>query len=204
MVRDLPQAILFDLDGVLINSYRLWFHLLNHAARELGYPPIPDEVYRTTWGQSTTADHEAFFQRHEVEAIEAFYDAHYFEHLDHLEVPEEVPSLFDELRQRGLKGAVVTNTQSSLAREIVKRAGARPDVIVGGSDVTRGKPAPDMLFRAAKLLEVPIGSTWMVGDSRYDSEAARAAEVFFVGVGIRGDLRVGRVGEVLDLLPFSI
>lgn len=204
-MRNLPKAILFDLDGVLIDSYRLWFHLLNHTARELGYPPISDEMYRASWGQSTTADRDTFFQGHNVEEIEAFYDAHYFEHLEHLDVPEEVPSLFEQLRELGLKSAVVTNTQSSLAREIVKRAGATPDVVVGGSDVARGKPAPDMLFLAAELLDVPIGSTWMVGDSRYDSEAARAAEVFFVGVGgIRGDLRVTRVGEVLDLLPFPI
>ena len=71
---DRPRAILFDLDGVLIDSYWVWFHLLNQTARELGYPEISDEVYRTTWGQSTTADRDAFFPRHEVAEIEAFYD----------------------------------------------------------------------------------------------------------------------------------
>ena len=80
---DTLRTILFDLDGVLIDSYPVWFQLLNHAARELGYPAISTELYETSWGQSTTADRDAFFSNHEVSEVEAFYDAHYFDHLDH-------------------------------------------------------------------------------------------------------------------------
>ncbi len=197
---DTPRAILFDLDGVLIDSYPVWFQLLNHAARELGYPAISTELYETSWGQSTTDDRDAFFPNHEVSEVEAFYDAHFFEHLDHLGVPEEVPKVFARLAEGELTSAVCTNTQASIAAEIVKRSGAAPDVIVGGDDVPKGKPAPDMLLRACELLRVSPSEAWMIGDSRYDREAAEAAEVYFIGIGIDGAQRLSRLSDLLELL----
>lgn len=196
-----PRAILFDLDGVLIDSYRVWFHLLNHTARLLGYPEIPDAIYAQCWGQSTSADRDAFFPRHSIADVESAYDAHYFEHLEHLRIPDEVPSLFQHLASRNIRTAVVTNTQASLASRLVERAGATPDVIVGGGDAARPKPAPDSVLLACERLDVPTAESWMVGDSVYDEKAAEAAGVFFVGVGIDGARRIGSVGGVLDWIP---
>lgn len=197
---DLPAAILFDLDGVLIDSYRVWYHLLNQTARLLGYPEIPDALYAQCWGQSTSADRDAFFPRHSVAEVEASYEAHYFEHLEHLEVPDEVPAVFERLRARDIRTAVVTNTQTSLASRLVKRAGARPDVIVGGGDAPKPKPAPDPVLLACERLAAPTEGSWMVGDSVYDQKAAEGAGVLFVGVGIDGARRIERVGELLDWL----
>ena len=143
---DTPRAILFDLDGVLIDSYPVWFQLLNHAARELGYPAISTELYETR-GKARRRIGTRSSRTMKVSEVEAFYDAHYFDHLDHLGVPEELPAVFARLAERQLTSAVCTNTQASLAIEIVKRTGARPDFIVGGNDVPKGKPAPDMLLR---------------------------------------------------------
>ena len=195
-----PRAILFDLDGVLIESYAVWFHLLNQTSRGLGYSGISEELYRLSWGQSTLADRDRFFPQHSVDEVERFYQEHYFEHLEHLVVPEEVPALFLELREKRIATAVVTNTQKSLATSIVAKAGATPDVVVGGGDAPRSKPAPDPLLLAARLLNVPPKEAWMVGDTTFDRDAAREAGMWFVGVGVPGDARVERVGGILDLI----
>jgi HAD superfamily hydrolase (TIGR01509 family) len=195
-----PRAILFDLDGVLIDSYRVWFHLLNQTARVLGYPAISHELYQDTWGQSTLADRDAFFPGHSVEDVERFYQEHYFEHLEHLEVPEEVQEVFRALRTARIRTAVVTNTQKSLATSIVARSGATPDVVVGGGDAPRGKPAPDLLLHAARLLNVGPEKAWMVGDTPFDRDAARSAGMWFVGLRMEGDVRVEAVREVLRLV----
>lgn len=195
-----PEAVLFDLDGVLIDSYPVWFHLLNQAARELGYPPIPQTLYHECWGQSTTADRDRFFPGRALSEVEDFYQKHYFEHIEHLRLPEEVPSVFERLRALGIRTSVVTNTQKSLATLLVERTGGRPDAVVGGGDAPRGKPAPDLLLLACGRLDADPGSSWMVGDSVYDKEAARAAGIFFVGLGIDGDVRVGGLDEVVDLV----
>jgi len=199
-MRERPRAILFDLDGVLVDSYAVWFHLLNHTARELGYGEISQELYRESWGQSTLADRDRFFPGHAVADVERFYQEHYFEHLEHLVVPGEVPEVFRWLRKESIATAVVTNTQKSLATSIVERAGATPDVVVGGGDAPRGKPAPDLLLLASRLLNVGTDDLWMVGDTSFDREAARGAGIWFVGVRIEGDAQVEAVGGILDLI----
>jgi beta-phosphoglucomutase-like phosphatase (HAD superfamily) len=198
-----PRGILFDLDGVLIDSYAIWFHLLNQTARELGYSEITPERYRESWGQSTLADRDRFFPEHSVADVERFYQAHYFEHLEHLVVPEEVPEIFGRLREERIATAVVTNTQKSLATTIVERSGATPDLVVGGGDAPRGKPAPDSLLLASRLLCVGPEESWMVGDTKFDREAAAGAGIWFVGLGIEGDVRVEALSGLLALLGLN-
>lgn len=62
------------------------------------------------------------------------------------------------------------------------------------------KPAPDLLLAAAKLLGVPVGDCWMVGDTRFDAAAARAAGATFVGLGIDGDWRMAELSELPGLV----
>jgi phosphoglycolate phosphatase/AHBA synthesis associated protein len=195
-----PGAVLFDMDGVLIDSFVVWYELLNHAARVLGYPEISRTLYEECWGQSTAADRDRFFPRHSVRDVERFYDEHYAEHLEHLRVPKGSPEIIETLHEREIRTAVVTNTQRSLARLLVNRIGAAPETVVGGGDAPRGKPAPDLLLVACERLEIRPRDAWMVGDSVYDKEAARAAGVFFVGLGIDGDRRIACLHELGDLL----
>lgn len=195
------RAVLFDLDGVLIDSYEVWFRVMNAVAAELGYPGISRETFHASWGQGIEEDQARFFPRHGIPEIEARYDARFPEHLEHLRVAEEVPAVFARLEAVGLPSAVVTNTPAPLARLLVGRARARPDVLVGGTDVPRPKPAPDMVRRACALLGVPEGAALLVGDSCYDRDAARAAGVAFAGLGIEGELTLGSLEELLDWLP---
>ena len=71
------RAILFDMDGVLVDSYEAWFHLMNSAARELGYPPISRERFCDVWGQGPDLDVELFFTRHTIPEVEAYYNSHF-------------------------------------------------------------------------------------------------------------------------------
>jgi HAD superfamily hydrolase (TIGR01509 family) len=191
------RAVLFDLDGVLVDSYQVWFHLLNGAASELGYPPISPEDFRLCWGQGIEADVEKFFPRHSIAEIEIYYGDHFCDHLEYLGVDPEVPGVFETLRKRSLRTAVITNTPAPVAWDVVNRTGATPDLLIGGTDVPRPKPAPDMVLRACELLELPAGEALVVGDSHYDREAARAAGTLFAGLGIEGDVRLDRLVDVL-------
>lgn len=195
------RAVLFDLDGVLVDSYEVWLHVMNDVARELGYPPIPRETFHESWGQGIEEDQRRFFPRHGVPEIEARYDAAFPAHLAHLGVAEAVPEVFRRLEALALPSAVVTNTPAPLARTLVARARARPDALVGGTDVPRPKPAPDMVLRACELLDAPPERALLVGDSRYDRDAARAAGVPFAGLGIDGDVRLEALADLLELLP---
>ena len=195
------RAVLFDLDGVLIDSYEVWRHVMNDVAVELGYAPLAPDAFHASWGQGIAEDQRRFFPRHGIGEIEARYDARFPAHLAKLRVAPEVPAVFARLEALAIPSAVVTNTPAPLGRVLVARAGARPEVLVGGTDVPRPKPAPDMVRRACELLQVPAAAALLVGDSRYDRDAARAAGVPFAGLGTEGDLVLTSLGDLLALLP---
>jgi phosphoglycolate phosphatase/AHBA synthesis associated protein len=65
--------------------------------------------------------------------------------------------------------------------------------------VANAKPAPDLVRLALAEVGVSAGEAWLVGDSRYDREAARAAGVRFVGLGIDGDARIEALADLLGL-----
>jgi HAD superfamily hydrolase (TIGR01509 family) len=193
------SAVLFDLDGVLVDSYEVWFRLVNAAARDLGYPAIPREKFHETWGQGVQTDVKVFFVRHTVDEIERYYNDYFAEHARHVKVDPQAEAVFAGLRGRGASIAVITNTPSPAARLLLEMARVDPDVLVGGTDVPRGKPAPDMVLRAVELLGTTVERSVVVGDSRFDRDAAGTAGVRFIGFGIDGDERIDDLSALLDL-----
>lgn len=193
------RAVLWDLDGVLIDSYEVWFQLLSQTSRDFGGIAISREVMRQGWGQGIAADVERFFPHKSVAETEAHYHAHFMEHARHLRVDPDAIDVTGELRRRGLGQALITNTPSPLAIEILGAAGLALDTVVGGTDVPRAKPAPDMVREACRRLGASSLEAIVVGDSRYDRDAALAAGVRFVGLRIDCDTRIERVRELLEL-----
>jgi HAD superfamily hydrolase (TIGR01549 family) len=193
------QAILFDLDGVLVDSHEVWFQLLNQAALHWGYPPISRGAYEAAFGQGVEEDQEHFYPNHSIPEIEAFFDEHFMDHADLLQTSADTPAVFAALEAKEVRTAVITNTPNPLAGQVVKRAGATPETVIGGNDVPRAKPAPDMVLEAVARLGMSREQCLVVGDSRYDAEAARAAGVTFAGFGgIEGDVSLGSLVELLD------
>jgi HAD superfamily hydrolase (TIGR01509 family) len=193
-----PEAVLFDLDGVLIDSYRVWYALLNATARDLGYAEISAALFRECWGQGSRKDRERFFPGHDLETVERYYREHFLDHVAALEIAPGVPQLFEALRERSLGSAVITNTPRALAVELVRRAQASPDSVIGGDDVPRAKPAPDMVWLACERLGIDAAQALVVGDSRHDREAARSAGARFAGLGTEGDVTLGALAELLE------
>jgi HAD superfamily hydrolase (TIGR01509 family) len=201
--RDSLRAVLWDLDGVLVDSYEVWFHLLNHGAREFAAPPVSREAFAAGWGQGIERDVESFYPGRSVAEVEAFYHANFMAHAAHLRIDPDAARVIARLRAAGLRQAVITNTPGPLAAEILRHARLDLDAVVCGTDVPAGKPAPDMVLEACRRLGVSPAEAAVVGDSRFDRDAAAAAAVCFVGLRIDGDARIERLSELSDLLGDS-
>lgn len=174
----MARAILFDLDGVLVDTYEVWFELLNEVARRHDYAPISAESYRKSWGQGIEVDVKLYYRRHTVEQIREEYARYYGDFLHHLKVMEGAEQT---LRSISLPKAVITNSPTGLARRALSlaRLDSYFDTVVGCDEVPRSKPAPDGVFEACRRLGVAPIEAILVGDSRFDEGAASAAGVPF-------------------------
>jgi HAD superfamily hydrolase (TIGR01549 family) len=118
--------------------------------------------------------------------------------LDAMWVNPEARPLLDALAAKQVKLALVTNTVSPLATQILERAKLSGlfGSLATADRVKNAKPSPELVQLACRELNVAPGDAWMVGDSRFDRAAAQAAGVFFVGLGLDGDRRVERLAEL--------
>ena len=194
------RAVLFDLDGVLVETYGAWHAVLNAFARQHGFPPISDEAMAAAWGQGVDADARTFFPGTDAAELADFYNRSFVDHVEGIHAIPGGRQVFARLRAASLATAVVTNTPAPLAARMLREVGVEPDALVGGTDVPRPKPAPDGVVRACELLGVAAGQAAMVGDSEFDSRAAAGAGVLFIGFRRAGDRRV----ESLDQLPAAL
>jgi sugar-phosphatase len=189
MVRDnqlfLPgTAVLFDLDGVLVDSdadveaaWSAWAH---------GYGLSPAQVLAVVHGRRTADTVADFFTSgSDAESALARIDELELTGVREAVAIEGAPALTASLRSD--RWAVVTSGRRELARARLQAAGIWPvPVLVAAEDVTAGKPAPDCYLRAAAALGVDPAATIVIEDAVPGVRAARSAGVGQVlGVGAR-------------------
>lgn len=195
------QAILFDLDGVLVESRDAWFLSLVAAGRTFGGVTVTRADFDATFGQGSAAEIALHGLACTTAELDRFFLEIFPRHLDSVTLNPGAQATLARLREAGLGLALTTNTVTPLARAILERFGLFSwfDTVACADQVAHAKPAPDMLRLAMERLGVAPEGAWMVGDSRYDAEAAAAAGVRFVGFRREGDLRVEALSEIAPL-----
>src|SRR4051812_21917424 len=98
------------MDGVLVDTFDVWFSLMNAGVRDLGFPPISRERFRASWGQNTEADARDFFPGRTVAEVTGYFLEHFREHAPHVGVNPLAGPVFDAVRRAGSRIAVVTNS----------------------------------------------------------------------------------------------
>lgn len=178
-----PRGVLFDMDGVLIFSTEAWFGVYNDTLSHFGHPRIGREEFLSIFGNGTRADRATYMPERSVEEIDAAYRRFFAGRLGDIALnPEAVPALV-RLRERGIRTSLATNTNRGLAEAILGRLGVSRllSALACADEAGAGKPDPAVVRLAAERLALPLSDCVMVGDSRYDEEAARAAPVAFRG-----------------------
>ncbi|REE94802.1 HAD-IA family hydrolase [Thermomonospora umbrina] len=172
-----PEAVVFDLDGVLVDSFGVMREAFALAYAEVvDGGPAPFEEYSRHLGRYFPDIMRIMGLPLEME--EPFVrESHRL--ADRVTVFDGVPELLADLGREGVRLAVATGKSGPRARSLLDRLGLidRFAHVIGSDEIARPKPAPDIVLRALELLDVPAKRTLMVGDAVTDLASARGAGV---------------------------
>lgn len=182
------EAVVFDLDGTLLDTLEDLRSSVNHALRLHGFPERTYEEIRTFVGNGVRnlmlkavpgGEADPAF-----EEVFADFRSHYAVHWRELTAPYAgVMPLVEELRRRGVKLAVVSNKSDAEVKNLCAEFFGEAMACVRGEvpGVPR-KPEPDSVLLALKALGVPRSEALYVGDSEVDVRTARNAGLDCVAV----------------------
>jgi len=177
-------VVLFDLDGTVVDSGGIILASMRHATRTVLAREIPDaELMAAVGGPGLEAQMRAFAPE-QVDELVRVYREHNEPLHDELECCAGMDDVLVRLKDAGRRLGLV----SAKRRLTVELAFAQVplghlfDVVVGGDETERQKPAPEPLLLALERLGAEPADAAYVGDSPYDMESARAAGVYAVGV----------------------
>ena len=219
----MTKAVLFDLDGTLIDTAPDMGGALNNLLREEGHAPLPIDAIRPWVSQGgLVLTRLGFADKVEAAAIEPLRQR-FLQHYRAIVADASRPfdgcaAVLDELERRGIHWGIVTNKPEWLTWPLLEQLGldARAAVVIGGDTLARRKPDPLPLQVAAERIGVAPGACVYLGDDERDMVAGRAAGMTTLaaawgyiepGVDIRDwqpDAVLGQPEELLDYLAAAV
>lgn len=213
----MKHAVIFDLDGTLLNTLGDLRAATNHALEVRGLPPHSMEEIRQFIGNGIRllicrampkGTPEA-----EIDAALDDFKAYYAAHIHDRTVPYDgIPQLLTALRKRGIKVAVLSNKIDSASQQLIEYFfPGKTDVVFGEHVGVPRKPDPTSCRMVMQQLGVQPEQVLYVGDSGTDMQTAKNAGLYAVGVtwGFRSkevlleygaDVLVHRPEQILQIL----
>lgn len=185
------KAVIFDLDGTIIDTLKGLSYSCNLALEKMGFPPISTHTYKTLIGCGAdklmedmllTQKHSA--DKDSVAQLKEYFNQFYKDNLLYKAKPYYgVEKMLDSLKNMGLKLGVLSNKPDIHTQRMI--AALLPgifDVVYGKKDELPRKPDPAGALAEAAELGVLPGECLYVGDSGVDMQTASAAQMLPMGV----------------------
>jgi len=176
------QAVLFDLDGTLVDTAPDLGYALNLQRARHGLEFLPDAAIRPYASHGSRGLLEIGFG---LLSTDANFEAMRSEYLDlYTQVMTRQPMLFDGMadalegiEQRGLRWGIVTNKPRRFTMPMVTHMGldVRAGAVISGDDAPQPKPSPQTLLLACERMQIDPQTVLYIGDAERDIQAGKAA-----------------------------
>lgn len=175
------KAVLFDMDGTVLDTLGDLAAAVNHTLREFSMPErsIAEVAAALSNGAAYLIAHTvpAGTPKELTDKVLAAYAPYYDAHCDILTGPYDgIVPLMEKLRDRGVKLAVISNKQDTAVKPLAEKYfPGLLEIAVGESTEVRRKPNPDAVLAALRHIGVEREDAIYVGDTEVDFQTARNA-----------------------------
>ncbi len=183
------KAIIFDMDGVIIDSEPLYYQIQKGFFKDLGFT-VSKEEYDTFIGAGMQLMWEKLHSKHNLpytveQLIIMNNDLIYttFNNSDSLRATEGFNSFLTSIKEMGIKTAVASSTSKKIINVILTRLKVihKFDVIISSEEVLQGKPEPDIFLKAANKLNLKPANCVVIEDSNNGVKASGKAGMKCIG-----------------------
>ena len=178
-----PDAVLFDLDGTLIDTAPDFIYVLNTLLIKYQRPPLAEHIIRNSVSNGAGAlitlgfglCNKAKFDQYKADLLE-LYSLHLG---DNSQLFPGMDALLKKLESQHIPWGIVTNKPSKFTLPLLKALSLtqRCSVLVCADQVTEPKPAPEALLKACDILNVKSEKSIYIGDHQRDIEAGQRAKM---------------------------
>lgn len=209
------KAIIFDMDGVIIDSEPLHFKIEKELIRELGVE-ITDEEHNSFVGTTEYHMFSIIKEKYQIEfPIEEMIEKKkemFIENLDQVPLVENFKDFLLTMHKAGYPMALASSNNKRVIGAVAEKFDLKDyiKVFVSADDVKRGKPDPEIFLTAAEKLGIPPASCLVIEDARNGVKAAKAAGMRCIGLQnlnsgnqdlSEADLVIGNFNELnLDII----
>jgi HAD superfamily hydrolase (TIGR01509 family) len=182
------EAVIFDMDGVLIDSQPLHFETDNWLFKSFNIDPTKVDL-TATQGKSNPDIWQGFLERFGIttpldEMMQRSVEMKLKLFSERECVPiAGIPELLQSIRAEKLPCAVASSSAEAVVTLVLKKIGVRDffDIILSGETVTKSKPEPEVFLKTASLLSVRPENCVVIEDAMYGVTAAKRAGMKCIG-----------------------
>jgi len=202
------KLVIFDLDGVLVDSREMHYEALNRALQKVSWDyvisreehlsvydglPTSRKLAMLTEKKGLPADkHQQIWEDKQKETLEIFSD---------LEHDYELMHYFQQLKQRGYQVAVASNSIRNTVKLVLLRLGVLEfiDYYVSNEDVVRNKPFPEMYWKCMTACNALPKDTVIFEDSHIGRQGALDSKAHLIAIENRDDLNQEKINKVFEI-----
>lgn len=182
------KAVIFDLDGTLVDSMWIWEQIDRDFLAERGHD-LPEDLQKDIEGCSFSETAQYFKSRfnldEDIETIKSVWiEMSKSFYSDQIKLKKGILGLLDLLKEKGIKMGIATSNSRTLAEEVLEKNNITSyfEVLVTSCDVKKGKPEPDVFLRAAKQMGIPPEDCLVFEDTHAGVLAGKAAGMDVIAI----------------------